>query len=122
LGKAAELARAEWKERDERCRAYRDALLDGISPLQPVLHGDQSRVMPHIVNLSIPGMEAETLMEAWNELVAISDGAACTTQSQQCSHVLGAMALPEERMAGAVRISWCHTSVLPDLSAMVAAA
>ena len=61
-------------------------------------------------------------MDAWSEFVAISDGAACTTQSQQCSHVLGAMALPEERMAGAVRLSWCHTSPLPNLPAMVAAA
>jgi cysteine desulfurase len=122
LGKAAELARAEWKERAERCRGYRDCLLKGLRPLNPILHGDQSRVMPHIVNLSIPGIEAEALMDAWSELVAISDGAACTTQSHQCSHVLGAMSLPEERLAGAVRLSWCHTSPLPDLAAMVAAA
>lgn len=122
LGKAAELARTEWKERAERCRAYRVCLLAGLAPLKPILHGDQSRVLPHIVNLSIPGIEAEALMDAWSELVAISDGAACTTQSQQCSHVLGAMALPEERMAGAVRLSWCHTTPLPDLPAMVAAA
>jgi cysteine desulfurase len=122
LGKAAELAHAEWKERAERCRAYRDCLLAGLAPLNPILHGDQSRVAPHIVNLSIPGMEAEALMDAWSEFVAISDGAACTTQSQQCSHVLGAMALSEECMSGAVRFSWCHTSPLPDLPAMVAAA
>lgn len=122
LGKAAELARTEWRERAERCRAYRDCLLAGLAALNPFLHGDQSRVLPQIVNLSIPGIEAEALMDAWSNLVAISDGAACTTQSQQCSHVLGAMAVPEERMAGAVRLSWCHTSPLPDLPAMVAAA
>ncbi len=122
LGKAAELARAEWKERAERCRTYRDCLLTGLAPLKPILHGDQSRVLPNIVNFSIPGIEAEALIEAWSHLAAISDGAACTTQSQQCSHVLGAMALPDERMAGAVRLSWCHNSHLPDLAAMVAAA
>ncbi|MBI2684683.1 MAG: aminotransferase class V-fold PLP-dependent enzyme [Acidobacteria bacterium] len=122
LGKAAEIAKTEWRERADLCRAYRAKLLEGLAPLKPVLHGDQSRTLPNIVNLSIPGMQAEALMDAWSELVAISDGAACTSQSQQCSHVLGAMGLPDERMSGAVRLSWCHDSPLPDLPAMVAAA
>lgn len=121
LGRAAEIAKAEWRERAQLCRAYRSRLLEGLAPLRPVLHGDQCRVLPHIVNLSFPGIEAETLMDAWSEFVAISDGAACTTLSQHCSHVLGAMSLPEERMAGAVRFSWCHASQLPDLPAMITA-
>ena len=38
---------------------------------------------------------------------AISNGAACTSQSYTCSHVLSAMRLPAWRMDGALRFSWC---------------
>jgi hypothetical protein len=37
----------------------------GLAPLQPVIHGDPSLSIPHIVNLAIPGVEAETVMDAW---------------------------------------------------------
>jgi cysteine desulfurase len=119
LGKAAELALAEWQMRDRCCRIFRERLLEGLAPLDAVIHGDPERSLPNIVNLSIPGVDAESAMEAWSELAAISDGAACTSASYTCSHVLSAMGLPEERMAGALRFSWCHFSEMPDLTAMV---
>jgi cysteine desulfurase len=96
-------------------------LLGGLAPLQPVLNGDPSRSIPHIVNLSIPGVDAEAAMEAWRDLVAISHGAACTSQTYTCSHVLSAMALPLWQQDGALRLSWCHFTPMPDLGAMVEA-
>jgi cysteine desulfurase len=119
LGKASELALAEWQMRDRCCREFRERLLEGLAPLDPVIHGDLERSLPNIMNLSIPGVDAETAMEAWSELVAISDGAACTSASYTCSHVLSAMRLPKEQISGALRISWCHFSGMPDLAAMV---
>jgi cysteine desulfurase len=121
LGKAAELALAEWRQRDECCRAFRDRLLEGLAPLHPVVHGDPRRSLPNIVNLSIPGVDADTAIDAWADYVAISDGAACTSASYTCSHVLSAMRIPEEQMAGALRFSWCHTSTLPDFTGMIGA-
>ena len=103
------------------CREFRERLFEGLAPLDLVIHGDRERSLPNIVNLSIPGVDAETAMEAWSELVAISDGAACTSASYTCSHVLSAMRLPKEQMAGALRLSWCHSSEMPDLAAMVEA-
>lgn len=121
LGKAAELAIAEADVRTEKAEAFRRRLLDGLAPLGPEVNGDVARALPYVVNLSIPGYTAETVMEAWGELVAISDGAACTSQSATCSHVLSAMGLKGERIEGAVRISWCHLSEPPDVEAMVRA-
>jgi cysteine desulfurase len=119
FGKAAELAKAEFVERSRTCLEFKQQLLDGLAPLNPVIHGDPTRTLPNIVNLSISGIDAEEAMEAWREFVAISDGAACTSMSQQCSHVLAAMRLPGDRMHGALRFSWCHTSLMPDLKGMV---
>ena len=96
-------------------------LLAGLAPLEPVVNGDLTRSVPYIVNLSIPGLEAEAAIDAWSDLVAISNGAACTSQSYTCSHVLGAMRLPAWRMEGALRFSWCATTDEPDWDAMVAA-
>jgi cysteine desulfurase len=121
LGKAAQLALAESADRDRSCRAFRKQLLEGLAPLRPVIHGDPERCLPNIVNLSIPGIDAESAIEAWSDLVAVSDGAACTSASYTCSHVLSAMRLPQEQMDGALRFSWCHSSVMPDCAAMVQA-
>jgi cysteine desulfurase len=121
LGKAAELALDEWESRARRCREFRQRLLDGLAPLEPVTNGDPHRSVSHIVNLAIPGVDAETAIDAWRELVAISHGAACSSQTYTCSHVLAAMGIDDWRADGALRLSWCHTTELPDLAAMVAA-
>jgi cysteine desulfurase len=66
-------------------------------------------------------VDAESAIEAWEALVAISHGAACTSQQYTCSHVLTAMGVSESRADGALRLSWCHLTDRPDLPAMVAA-
>jgi cysteine desulfurase len=119
FGKASELALAECDTRARQCRQFRAQLLEGLAPLQPVINGNPDRSIPHIVNLSIPGIDAETAIEAWQDLVAISHGAACTSQTYTCSHVLRAMDLPTWRQDGALRFSWSHFTLLPDLKAMV---
>jgi cysteine desulfurase len=119
FGKASELALAECDTRARQCRQFRAQLLEGLAPLQPVINGNPDLSVPHIVNLSIPGVDAETAIEAWKDLVAISHGAACTSQAYTCSHVLSAMDLPTWRQDGALRFSWSHFTLLPDLKAMV---
>jgi cysteine desulfurase len=119
LGKAAELAIEDREIRATRCAEFRSALLDGLAPLNPVVNGDSSGAVAHILNIAFPGVDAETAIEAWSDLVAISHGAACTSQSYTCSHVLSAMNVPTWRQDGALRLSWCHFTEIPDLAAMV---
>ncbi len=119
LGCAAELASREADQRAARCEEFRLRLLAGLAPLQPQQNGDERHCVPGVINLSLLGRDAEQVMENWRELVSISDGAACTSESQVCSHVLTAMGLSAERIDGAVRLSWCHTTELPDLEQMV---
>ena len=122
FGLAAELAMTEHVERAARCRTFRDALLAGLASLQPAPNGDPARAVPYILNLSFPGIEAEVAIDAWSDLIAISNGAACTSQSYTCSHVLSAMGVPKPRMDEALRFSWCASTPQPDWSAMVNAA
>jgi len=108
LGAAADLAAREWNGRADTCRQYRQCVLKAFEPFQPTFNGDQSRTLPHVVNLALPGIDSEAVMVALKDLVAISNGSACTSQSYEPSHVLAAMRLPEAAVRGALRISWCH--------------
>ncbi len=108
FGLAAELALEGCAERAERCRAFRREAEAALAPLDPVVNADPERVMPHVLNISFPGVDAEALMVALKDVVAISNGSACTSHEYKPSHVLKAMGLTDQRIAEAVRISWCH--------------
>jgi cysteine desulfurase len=120
LGTAARLALRDHSVRQQACLSFKDGLLDALAPLHPQLNGDQAHTLPHVVNLSIPGLDAEAAMLAVKDLIAISNGSACTSQRYEPSHVLAAMSLAEERARGALRMSWCHMTPSPDWLAVVA--
>ena len=90
-----------------------------MKALNPVFNGDQTRVLPHIVNLSFPNINSEAAMIATKDLVAISNGSACTSSSIEPSHVLIAMGLDEKRSDGALRVSWSHETPPNDWSEFI---
>ena len=110
LGLAVRLAAQEAASREARCLANRKEVLESLGPLEPTLHGDPSRTVPHTLNISFPQLDGEALIVALKDLIAISNGSACTSQSYEPSHVLTAMGLPREQIDGAIRISWSHTT------------
>ncbi|HEY0077871.1 MAG TPA: cysteine desulfurase DndA [Pyrinomonadaceae bacterium] len=116
LGLAAELALKNHSKREKACRALRDRALKALSPLSPLINGEEARTLPHVLNLSFPGLDSEAVMVALKDLVAVSNGSACTSHSYQPSHVLKAMGLSTERIEGAIRISWCHMTEEIDWS------
>ena len=59
-------------------------------------------------------------MLAVKDLIAISNGSACTSHSYESSHVLAAMQLPEDRIRGALRLSWSHLTPHTNWEAIIA--
>ena len=119
FGLAAELAEEEKEHRIKECLTRREEFLQAISPLQPVFNGDQERVLPHIVNVSFPGIDSEAAMIATKDLVAISNGSACTSSSMEPSHVLIAMGMGGKQASEALRVSWSHQTPSTDWSVFV---
>jgi cysteine desulfurase len=119
LGKAAEIAGKDHAAREKKCRSFREKFLQAIGPLQPKLHGEEGKVLPHTVNASFPGVSAEEVMLRLKDVVAVSNGSACTSASFQPSHVLKAMHLGKEEIVGAVRFSWSHLTPEPDWKLLV---
>jgi cysteine desulfurase len=121
MGEAAERWSSDAASRWQEGLEFRRKLLDGLRPLQPCVNGDLDRCVPFILNASFPGHDSDSIMQSWEGLASVSSGAACSSQSYTCSHVLAAMGIKGERAESAIRFSWCHLSTMPDLDAMVRA-
>ncbi len=106
FGAAARIAGAEREADAAHARALRDELrarleaaLDDLH-----LHGPEGELRhPGNLNLSFDYVEAEALMLALKDVVAVSSGSACTSASLEPSYVLRAMGVDEERAHGSIR-------------------
>ena len=109
LAKAAELTCAE---RDAECRrltGLRERLERGIRERIPdaVIHGAGApHRAPHIVNVSVPGTDSESMLMALDlQGIGCSAGSACQSGSASPSHVLSAIGTPRELINAAIRMS-----------------
>ncbi len=108
LGAAARIAQRDHQQRRDSCLAFRQDLLNALTPFEIVIHGDPQHSLPHTINLSIPGVEAHAALSSLKGLIAFSNGSACTAQTQEPSHVLKAMGVQGRLLDEAIRLSWCH--------------
>ncbi|GAB6138275.1 cysteine desulfurase NifS [Halanaerobaculum tunisiense] len=108
IGKAAELAKEELEEKQDKLIALRDKLITGIEERIDYvkLNGHRTQRLPNNVNFSIQYIEGESiLMRLDLEGIAASSGSACTSGSLDPSHVLLAMGLSHEVAHGSLRLS-----------------
>ena len=83
-----------------------------------VLIGQQAA--PHIVNLSLPGLRSQGIINCLQtKEIYVSAGSACSKGHR--SHVLEAMHLPPAVIDGSVRVSFCGDNTKQDVDALVAA-
>ena len=107
MGEAARIAKEELERDAAHARALRDRLWErlraGLPDVQrngPPL--DETR-HPGNLNVSFPFVEAESLMLALKDIVAVSSGSACTSASLEPSYVLRAMGVDDERAHASIR-------------------
>jgi len=108
LACAAELATAEMAAEASRLRALRDALERALATSIPdaVVHGAGAERAPHVLALSIPGADGESLLMALDLAgVACSAGSACQSGSAAPSHVLTALGVAWAGAAATLRLS-----------------
>lgn len=97
-----------------RVERLRDRLEQGLRERIPELkvNGHPSKRLPGTLNVSFLGCEAETLVMALDLAgICVSTGSACSSGSQEPSHVLIAMNLPSSQVESAIRFSlgWAAT-------------
>jgi cysteine desulfurase len=123
MGKAYELA--DPAREAGRLAALRDRLWQGLTAIPGVLqNGDPGRRAAHLLNVTFPAVEGESLRLALADL-AVSAGSACAADSPEASHVLTGMGRTDTQAASSLRFSVGRFTTEEEVAraaAMVAAA
>ncbi len=122
MAAAAQLAHEAMEERNVRETALRDYLINRIEQRVPgaVLNGHRRKRLPNNVNISVEGIEGETMLIMLDLAgICASSGSACTSGSTDPSHVLLAMGMSRERARGALRLTLSEENTREELDVVV---
>ncbi len=122
MGRAAMIASRELAEHVSRIGGLRDQLAERLSAALPDLHinaADSPRA-PHVLSVSIPGTDAESLLMHLDMAgICCSGGSACSTGTIEPSHVLIAMGVDRALALGTVRFSLGHETTAADIDRVI---
>jgi cysteine desulfurase len=105
MGEAFRIAKEEMPVDNERIKALRNKLYNGLKDIEEVyLNGDLEHGVPNILNVSFNFVEGESLIMALKDL-AVSSGSACTSASLEPSYVLRALGRNDELAHSSIRFS-----------------
>jgi cysteine desulfurase len=104
LGKACALCAEEMQTESVKHGALRERLRERIMGRldQVTVNGSMEHRLPGNLNLSFAHVDGESLMMAIPD-IAVSSGAACTSEKREASHVLTALGVDEELAHSTIR-------------------
>ena len=107
FGKAAEIARNEMEQEAIHLTTLRDKLIHGLENIEETqLNGHPQQRLPNNINVSIAFIEGEAMLVNLDiEGICASTGSACSSASNEPSHVLAGMGLPPEQARGSLRFT-----------------
>ncbi|MBU9721112.1 MULTISPECIES: cysteine desulfurase family protein [Bacillaceae] len=75
---------------------------------------------PHILNMSIPGLKPEVVVQALGEKdIYVSTKSACSSKHAEPSHVLKGIGLSDERAESGIRLSFSYGNTLDEAKEFV---
>jgi cysteine desulfurase len=105
----------------DRMSALRERLETGVKAAGGVIIAEDAPRVPTIGAVSLPGASSAALLVQFDLAgMAVSAGSACSSGKAKASHVLAAMAVPEDIAAGYLRTSFGPDTSEPDVDAFVA--
>ena len=115
LGRAAEIAAARLHADFDKLVNLRSVLWSGIKSIDGlVVNGDLDGGFPGILNVSVEGVEGESLLLALEPL-CVATGSACNSQSQEPSYVLRALGRGDDLAQSSVRFSMGRPTTAEDV-------
>lgn len=119
FGKAVSLAVTECEAESARLAALRERLWQGLQPAGDVLlNGHSTQRLPNILNVSVRGVDGESLQLALRD-IACSAGAACNSASGEPSYVLRALGRDDQLAGASLRFSLGRWSSEDDVGYVV---
>ena len=118
-GTAAEIARQVMANDLAHVTTLRDRLWQGIKTLPGILrNGSADHSYPGILNISVPGVEGESLMLGLEPVCAAS-GSACNSTSGESSFVLRALGRDDALAQSAIRFSFGRTTTIDEIDVAI---
>ena len=77
-------------------------------------NGDPDRAAPHILNVSVEGVEGESLRAGLFDF-AVSSGSACSSATAEASYVLRALGRADELAQASLRFSLGRTTTQAEI-------
>ena len=115
FGLAAEIASKSMQSDLEHTQKLHDKLWAGISPVEGVtLNGNTDSGYPGILNVSVAGIEGESLLLALEPL-CVATGSACNSHNQEPSYVLRALGRSDALAQSAIRFSFGRMTTEDDI-------
>lgn len=115
MGEAFRIAKEEMATENERFRALRDRLWQGLSDMDEVyLNGNFEQRIAGNLNISFNFVEGESLIMALKDL-AVSSGSACTSASLEPSYVLRALGREDELAHSSIRFTFGRFSTMEEV-------
>lgn len=108
FAKALEIATTEKEQETKRLTILRDKLINDIQQKIPEaqLNGHPTKRLPNNVNITIPSIDAQTIVLLLNENgIYASTGSACASHKLEPSHVLTALGQSSQQAHSALRFS-----------------
>jgi len=108
LGKAAEISISQMKQEEAHIKSLRNSLKESIKKEidEVIILGDEKNMLDNTLNVCFKYIEGEAIVLNLDmEGIAVSSGSACSSGSNEPSHVLSAMNVPVDYIRGAVRFS-----------------
>ena len=117
MAEAYRLAQQEFAAEYARIDQLRSRVVEAVLGLGAIqINGQQT--VPHILNLTVQGVDAEPLMAAMPE-IGLSTGSACNSATLEPSHVLQSMGLTRADGLSSVRISFGRTTTLEAVDHLI---
>ena len=121
VAKACELANHNIENR-QTVRTLRNQLEKELLKLFPsaLVNGAGANRLPNTLNIAFKDIDSETLLHQLSQSgVYASNGSACSTGSLDYSHVLSAMEVPYDYIAGSIRFSFSQLNQPEDVKIIV---
>lgn len=119
FGAAVRLAAATLHEESRRLWQLRSVLIEGVRTIEGVIfNGDTDASIPGIVNVSVDGVNGESLLAAMQP-IALSSGSACNSASREPSYVLKALGHSDALAESSLRFSFGRFTEMADIETAV---
>lgn len=102
------------KKMEKFAKIFKENLKD--CAVEPIFLGNKKHSLANFCSLTFPGLDAERLVYKLEEKgIFVSTGAACAASKGEKSHVLKAIGLSDEEIAGSLRISFGGTNTEEEI-------